>query len=235
MASGNPPNPNQLIEIPREVAPGWKSRGYLPHFESPEKIQHVTFHLGDSLPREVVKRLRDEVCNLPLKKQTVELRKRMEAWVDAGHGSCLLQQPVIADLVQNTLHFHNNMRYRLFAWVIMPNHVHVLFQTMNGWPMATIVASWKKHTAMKIMAILRPDNAIKGALEKPVWHREYWDRFIRDEQHFHQVVEYIHQNPVKAGLVPTPDCWNWSSAKHANQEIGVPSKSPTQTPGTPIS
>ena len=101
--------------------------------------------------------------------------------------------------------------------------------------MATIVASWKKHTAMKIMALLRPDNAIKGALEKPVWHREYWDRFIRDEQHFHQVVEYIHQNPVKAGLVPTPDCWNWSSAKHANQEIGVPSKSPTQTPGTPIS
>ena len=109
MASGNPPNQNPLIEIPREVFLGWKSRGYLPHFESPEKIQHVTFHLGDSLPREVVKRLRDEVCNLPLKKQTIELRKRLEAWVDAGHGSCLLQQPLIADLVQNTLHFHNNI------------------------------------------------------------------------------------------------------------------------------
>jgi len=45
-----------------------------------------------------------------------------------------------------------------------------------------------------------------------VWHREYWDRFIRNERHFQQVVEYIHQNPVKAGLVERPEQWPWSSA-----------------------
>jgi len=46
----------------------------------------------------------------------------------------------------------------------------------------------------------------------PVWHREYWDRFIRNERHFQQAVEYIHQNPVKAGLVERPEQWPWSSA-----------------------
>ena len=49
----------------------------------------------------------------------------------------------------------------------------------------------------------------------PVWHREYWDRFIRNERHLQQAVEYIHQNPVKAGLVARPQDWRWSSAARA--------------------
>ncbi len=45
-----------------------------------------------------------------------------------------------------------------------------------------------------------------------VWHREYWDRYIRDERHFHAVVNYIHRNPVKARLVHDAQEWSWSSA-----------------------
>jgi REP element-mobilizing transposase RayT len=45
-----------------------------------------------------------------------------------------------------------------------------------------------------------------------VWYLEYWDRFIRDSRHFEQVVAYIHQNPVKAGLVAQAEDWPWSSA-----------------------
>jgi hypothetical protein len=52
----------------------------------------------------------------------------------------------------------------------------------------------------------------------PVWHPEYWDRFIRNERHFQQAVEYIRQNPVKAGLVRKAEDWRWSSAAELDKE-----------------
>ena len=48
--------------------------------------------------------------------------------------------------------------------------------------------------------------------DSPVWHREYWDRFARDETHLAHFIDYIHNNPVKANLVATPENWPWSSA-----------------------
>jgi type I restriction enzyme R subunit/putative DNA methylase len=107
-------------------------------------------------------------------------------------------------------------RYRLLAWVVMPNHVHVLFQPINGWTVAKIVASWKKFTARKICEYRR--NGAAGA-GHPVWHREYWDRYIRDQNHLAQAIEYIHLNPVKAGLVATLETWRWSSAYPGNAAL----------------
>lgn len=53
-----------------------------------------------------------------------------------------------------------------------------------------------------------------------IWHREYWDRYIRDHAHYANVVEYIHENPVKAGLVTRPEDWKWSSAGLATLQRG---------------
>ncbi len=230
---GEKPTANQNIGDFGSVSQGWNSRGYLPHFENLEKIQHVTFHLADSLPKEVIERLHKEIYALPLEKQDTELRIRIEEWMDAGHGSCVLGVSHIAKLVQKAFLFHDNQRYKLFAWVIMPNHVHVLFQPINNWAMAKIVASWKKHTAMGIMAYGRCANQEIGVPGKPIWHREYWDRFIRTDLHFKQVVEYIHQNPVKAGLVPKPNLWIWSSAGEANLPSGESDPQRKQPPNSP--
>ena len=142
-----------------------------------------------------------------------EHRKRVQEWLDAGHGSCVLREPAIASMVQNALLFFDAQRYRLLAWVLMPNHVHVLFQPMNDWPVAKIVASWKKFTAHEIF------KRAKGGT--PVWHKEYWDRYIRNESHLQQAIAYIHENPVKAGLAAKAGDWRWSSG------YGMP--------GTPIS
>ncbi len=128
----------------------WHSRGYLPHFDSPHHLQHVTFHLADSLPREVLERLESELLRLPEDQQDVERRKRIEDWMDAGHGSCLLRQPENALLMQSTLLHFDGDRYRIIAWVIMPNHVHVLFQPLAGCRVSDIVASWKKFTARRL-------------------------------------------------------------------------------------
>ena len=189
--------------------PRWHSRGYLPHFESSEVTQHVTFHLADSVPISVLLRLESELKILADDKREAERRKRLDAWIDAGHGSCVLRKPGIADLVQGSLLKFDAQRYRLLAWVVMPNHVHVLFQPMNEWTVAKIVASWKKFTARKICDDQRESGEAPSA---PVWHREYWDRYIRDQKHLERAVEYIQMNPVKAGLVVTAESWRWSSA-----------------------
>ena len=53
---------------------------------------------------------------------------------------------------------------------------------------------------------------------RPVWIREYWDRFIRDEEHFHRTVRYIDQNPVRAGLAKAAEDWPWCSAAKGRVE-----------------
>jgi hypothetical protein len=83
----------------------------------------------------------------------------------------------------------------------MPNHVHVLIRMMHV-PLATIVQSWKSYTAHEANKLL----GRKGIF----WMPDYFDRFIRDERHFKATVDYILQNPVKAGLVYAPEQWPWS-------------------------
>lgn len=194
------------------VGGGWHSRGYLPHFESADVIQHVTFHLADSLPKAALSRLAEELKFLPDGKRHVERRERLDAWMDQGCGSCILREPRLASTVEHALVFFDAKRYRLLAWVVMPNHVHILFQPINGWTVAKIVASWKKYTARRIRDDLRNGANREIGVPGAVWHREYWDRYIRNERHFRQALEYIHTNPVKAGLVSTPEDWPWSSA-----------------------
>jgi len=87
--------------IQKNGAPRWHSRGYLPHFESAEVTQHVTFHLADGLPQTVLQQLESELKFLPADKQDAERRKRIDAWIDAGHGSCALRKPAIADMVRD--------------------------------------------------------------------------------------------------------------------------------------
>ncbi len=189
----------------------WHDRGYLPHFEGPDAIQHVTFHLADSLPAHILAELDQELSQLPHDEQKPERRRKIDALIDAGYGGCILREPEIAQLMQTAfLRFHSE-RYELLAWVVMPNHIHVLIKPLQTWTTATIVASSKKFTARKFRQH-RPST-------QPVWHREYWDRYIRTETHLQRVIAYIHDNPVKAGLVSTAEHWPWSSVFSGNAAI----------------
>ena len=199
---------------------GWHSRGYIPHFESAEVIQHVTYHLADSLPAPVLARFEDEVREMPPEQKDFALRKRLQDWIDAGHGSCVLREPEVAEMVQASFLHFDGERYRLFAWVVMPNHVHVLFQPLGEWTMAKTIASWKSFTGRRIRAFMDNWERQAPAWQKPawqqtrqVWQRDYWDRFMRNEQHFATAMAYIHNNPVKAGLVKRAEDWPWSSAR----------------------
>jgi len=147
---------------------------------------------------------RSELTKLPPAEETLERRKRIEAALDAGYGKCHMNRPDIATLVENALLHFDGTRYRLHAWVIMPNHVHVLATPLHGNSLSAIVHSWKSYTAKEANRILGREGAF--------WLEEYFDRVIRDEIHYGKVVEYIEQNPVKAGLCSEATEWKFSSA-----------------------
>jgi REP element-mobilizing transposase RayT len=213
---------------------GWHSRGYLPHWDHPGMIQSVNFRLGDSLPAAVVKVWREELGLLQGKRgragsATVpvassasrspsatrrrdagapgetELRRRIEKYLDAGHGECWLRRPDIARLTEEALMHFDGQRYRLLAWCIMPNHVHVLIETQVGFPLDDFVHSWKSFTSHKANALLMRRGEF--------WQRDYHDRYVRNAEHYEQVVAYIEENPVKAGLAKVKIDWPWSSAR----------------------
>ncbi len=189
---------------------GWYSRGYLPHRDEKGLIQHVTMHLADSLPKSAIEDIEHALEDWPDDERAAERRRRLHEWVDAGHGSCVLRHGEVAEMVREALHHFDGVRYHLHAWVVMPNHVHVLFEPVNNWALNKIVASWKKFTARRIREFMTQANQEIGGPR--VWHREFWDRYIRNEAYYRQAVEYIHNNPVAAGLVTCAAHWPWTSA-----------------------
>jgi type I restriction enzyme R subunit/putative DNA methylase len=187
----------------------WHSRGYLPHIDGINLIQHITFHLADSLPRDAIGRMERMLEHVPNGQQEQERRQQIQDLLDAGSGSCLLRHDQYAEIVQDSLLHGDGGRYRLIAWVIMPNHIHAMIQ-MAEFPLAKIIQSWKRHSSSKILGILKTHEGFAGS--RTLWHRDYWDRYMRDDRHMQITKTYIEENPVKAGLVAKTSDWKWSSA-----------------------
>ena len=128
----------------------------------------------------------------------------MEKYLDQGYGKLLLKDPQVAGMVQKSLLKFDGLRYRLFAWVVMPNHVHSLMTRFEEFELKDLLHSLKSYTAHKANKILRREGKF--------WIDDYFDRYIRNEKHFYKTVEYIENNPVKAGLCAKPSDWPFSSA-----------------------
>ena len=219
----NTPSPaeaNGDVGAPNE----WYSRGYFPHRDAKELLQAVTFRLADSLPQEKLTLLEEELSNLPENQRTAHRREKIEQWLDVGMGCCALRHPKLAEQIRDALLHFDGQRYQLLAWCIMPNHVHVLMETLT--PIARIIQGWKSVTAR--WALVHNEELKLGIPNtKQLWMRDYWDRYIRNDAHFENVVLYIHQNPVKACLCRRAEDWPWSSAgtprfSSANEDVGAP-------------
>jgi REP element-mobilizing transposase RayT len=154
---------------------GWHTPRKLPHFDSADVTQAITFRLADSLPAEVVDARRGEGANA--------YRERIEAALDAGRGSCLLGDPRNAAIVEAALWHRMDQLYDLHAYVVMPNHVHALITQRDGARLADIVGAWKSWSVKEI-------NRSVGRVG-PLWQRDYYDRYIRDEGHFLSTIDYI--------------------------------------------
>lgn len=122
----------------------------------------------------------------------------------ATEGPVFLRQHQIAQIIVEAIRngearFH---RYDLHAFVVMPNHVHLLVTprvTAKQW-----LGPLKGFTAHQA-------NRVLGR-HAPLWQDESYDHLVRSGEEFLQVRQYIENNPVKAGLADSPDDFPWSSA-----------------------
>ncbi len=182
---------------------GWYDRGYIPHFDGGEIPQFLTFRLFDSLPEHVVEKWRAETADAGEAGEIV-FRKNVESYLDSGYGECFLKNDRVAELVENSLLFHHQKKYSLISWVVMPNHIHFLATPFNGVELAEIAHSIKSYTAHEANKILNRSGQF--------WQHEPFDRYIRNRDHYVNVINYIENNPVKAKLCREKSDWRYSSA-----------------------
>jgi REP element-mobilizing transposase RayT len=187
-----------------------RSRGRLPHWEKEEGLYFITFHLADSLPQSVLAKIVERHNLLATAKQNNAnllpeqeallagySHSRIEEYFDRGAGSCAFNDPRIAGAMAAALRFREGAHYRLLAWCIMPNHVHVVVRLFPGQELARVVKAWKNFSAKAANQTL----GRKGRF----WQREYYDRLIRNEDEFNRAIRYVVENPLKARLRD----WNW--------------------------
>src|SRR5213596_144521 len=180
-----------------------KHRRNLPHWEQPDATYFVTFQLADAVPQGILRRWKEEIEAWrkfhpePWDASTkYEYQKRFqddrEQWLDQGHGKCVLEKADAAAIVVSALRHFDRDRYLLDAFVVMPNHVHVLVQLAKGQALADILHSWKSFSAKAINELL----GRKGQL----WQDESYDRIVRDWNELVGYRDYILHNPEKAKL-----------------------------------
>jgi len=183
---------------------GWHSRGYLPHIDVDGLTQFVTWRTADSIPQAVLDSWRVELSKAKDDERWRELARRTEHYCDQGHGECPMRDPRAARGLQECLLHDHGTQYELHAWVVMPNHVHVLLCPREGVSLSTIMHRLKTASAHAVnRAVGR-----KGSL----WQIEYFDRYVRSGDHFAGAKRYTEWNPVKAKLCTDPKKYPWSSA-----------------------
>jgi REP element-mobilizing transposase RayT len=108
-------------------------------------------------------------------------------------------------MIVEAIHYNASIlgHYVLHAFVVMPNHVHLL--TTPGVALPKLTKSLKGITAKQA-------NVILGLTGKPFWQEESYDHLVRHEREFGSIRRYIERNPVRAGLVKDACEYRWSSA-----------------------
>lgn len=187
---------NQFRELDRYGA-------HLPHWVQHSVPVFVTWRLADSIPQQKLKQWTREralwIAQYP-KPWPPEMEKAyharfsdcLDVWLDRGMGGCILRRSELSNIVAAALlHFHTK-RYWMLSYVVMPNHVHVLFVPHGDHGLSKTLGGWKGYTAKEIN---RVENR-RGTL----WQSNFWDRLIRSPEHFQRVVRYIRENPENAKL-----------------------------------
>ena len=187
---------------------GRYDRGYLPHYDADVVTQFVTFRLAGSLPTTVINGLKKNLKAGLISE--IDYHREIDKYLDMTEGLTTLRIERIAEIIYQTLIKFDGVKYKLHAWVIMPNLGLLLLTPADGYSLAEILHSIKSYTA---------NFANKTLGEKGhFWSPEYFDRFIRNREHFEKALKYIENNPVKARLCKEPEDWAWSSAARGSAD-----------------
>ena len=197
-------------------------RRKLPHYQPSNATFFITFRLANSLPREIVMRLRkerEEELRLAGKNKILSYKVqrkyfgKFDEYLDrVNHGQMWLRDKRIAKLIADTLQYWNGKRYELQCYCIMPNHVHLVL-TINGetnvkqvnnlsYALSRILHSIKRHTAREANTLLGRTGAF--------WQHESYDHVVRNGKELERIISYVLHNPMTAGLTKDWQQWKWS-------------------------
>lgn len=194
-------------------------RRRLPHIHIDLQPVFITWRLKFSLPQCLLRQLQERESAFELeieslsdefqKLQRYQFNKKQFDFLDTflGQDHSLpsgLTQAEPAAIIENSLQYLDKRKYVLHAYCIMPNHIHLLitplhFESSAKSELSSITQSLKGYTARKINQYLNREGSF--------WHSESYDHYIRSDQEFYRVVDYIIQNPVKAKLVQSWLAW----------------------------
>lgn len=215
---------------------------HLPHYQPPGCTFFVTFRLTGSLPLYVIQKLKAEheaqlklISGIEDQKVKKEQYRNYQTSYFEKFDSILdkyrskarwLIQHAVAEKVKEAIHFYDGNTYELIAYTIMPNHVHMVFTPINvgrfsesptsgrngvsTYIVAKILQDLKKYTSHECNKILNRSGAF--------WQHESYDHVVRDEDELSRIVEYVLNNPVKAGLVDKWEDWKWSYCKFVSSD-----------------
>jgi putative transposase len=172
----------------------------LPHWQPEGRTIFLTWRLYGSLPRGFVHELQKSHPDPGRRFLTADLR--LDA---AATGPRWLSNPEIAGYTKAAIFRGAELgQYILHAYVVMPNHVHILLDPLAA--LRRITAGIKGVSA-------RDANKVLARAGKPFWQDESFDHWIRSDAELEKIRNYIEQNPVKTGLAAKPEDWQWSSAR----------------------
>ncbi len=201
-------------------------RRRLPHWQPFGATFFVTFRLAHSLPRPVIESLiaerdrreralaRITDAQVRRRRASADARRAFSRWDRALDSACQgphwLQEPAVADLVAEALHHRDQCVYDLWAYCIMPNHVHLVCTPLaredgTYWSLLRILQSLKGYTAHRANEILERSGVF--------WQRESYDHVVRDEDELARIVDYVKNNPPNAQLVSRWEDWPWMYIK----------------------
>ncbi|MCB5270672.1 MAG: transposase [Candidatus Cloacimonetes bacterium] len=198
----------------------------LPHYQPKNGLLFVTFRLNFAVPAQYINayhKYRESLeaqldIKESIKPQQIVLHKKLFDFVDNYYPEIhseidLTKPPEIAILLSDILRSLHDEYYALYAFTIMPNHVHILLKPLTvdekDLSLAEIMHKIKGSSARQINLVLQRQGKL--------WQREYYDHWVRTDQEMWNVVEYIRQNPVRAKLASDPECWRWT---WINPELG---------------
>ncbi|MEO5946770.1 MAG: transposase [Chitinophagaceae bacterium] len=186
----------------------------LPHWQPEEEKFFITYRLAGSLPITVIEKLKEQYLlqkddsHSQSNEQKAILKEnyftafenQLENNLNKPHW---LKDEAIAKTVMDSLIFRDKEHYTLWAVCIMNNHVHILISTLPGSPLLNVILqNHKKFTAVQSNKLLNRTGKF--------WEEESFDTLIRNNDHYYNCVNYILQNPVKAGLVKKWQDWQWT-------------------------
>jgi REP-associated tyrosine transposase len=143
----------------------------------------------------------------PVKEQVLRksIRRHGSRISQAATGPRWLEDKRVAQCCADALQYGEQhlQLYKLRAWVLMVNHVHILIYPEAS--LSRITKAIKNFSA-------RQANALLGRKGQPFWQDESYDHWVRDPEELKKIVSYIEENPLAAGLVERVEDWPWSSA-----------------------